>query len=341
MASTLSTCVQLSKEKQHRLGKSPTEEREYPVNIGPLADKVLVERRGASWGVHMVANGVIFCLDLEAEELRAYEGLAHTSTVFPIKSFGSWSTHGIIGQADWVSVSTTTNGNRIAVTINGREIATITDVQVRPLLGGADINTGSVAFGGPEGWLSIYRNLLVKDTSGKVLYENDLLPGNRDRTLADFQVGTNTVACMIDGAKRDRATFGGDLFVSGRGVAYSGLYMAAVSGSIELLASHQTREGYLGNLCPIQAPIHVGNEAPPTYAFYSMTYALLLVVAIKDYWLHSGDDEALRRYLPAAEKLLRFAGSNETPSGLIEMPPNMSSESFFCLSSLLITVNRV
>ncbi|GKT66400.1 alpha-L-rhamnosidase [Colletotrichum tofieldiae] len=286
--------------------------------------QVLVEKRGASWGVHMVANGVIFCLDIEAEELRAYEGLAHTSTVFPIKSFGSWSTHGIIGQADWVSVSTTTNGNRITVTINGREIATITDVQVRPLLGGADVNTGSVAFGGPEGWLSIYRNLLVKDTSGKVLYENNLLPSNRDRTLADFQVGTNTVACMIDGAKRDRATFGGDLFVSGRGVAYSGLYMAAVSGSIELLASHQTREGYLGNLCPIQAPIHLGNEAPPTYAFYSMTYALLLVVAIKNYWLHSGDDEALRRYLPAAEKLLRFAGSNETPSGLIEMPPNMS-----------------
>ncbi|KZL79657.1 hypothetical protein CI238_11028 [Colletotrichum incanum] len=286
--------------------------------------QVLVEKRGASWGVHMVANGVVFCLDIEAKELRAYEGLAHTSTVFPIKSFGSWSTHGIIDQTDWVSISTITSGNRITVTINGKEIATFTDVQVRPLLGDSGINTGSIAFGGPEGWLSIYRNLLVKDASGKVLYENDLLSSNKNRTLADFQVGTNAVACMVDGAKRDRATFGGDLFVSGRGVAYSGLDMGAVSGSIELLASHQTSEGYLGNLCPIQAPIHLGKEAPPTYAFYSMTYALLLVVAMKDYWLHSGDDEALRRCLPAAERLLRFAESQTKPSGLIEVPPHMS-----------------
>ncbi|GKT45850.1 uncharacterized protein ColSpa_06031 [Colletotrichum spaethianum] len=271
----------------------------------------------------MVTNGVIFCLDVEAEELRAYEGLAHTSAVFPVKSFGTWSTQGIMNRNDWISVTTITSGNRITVTLNDWEIATIMDVQVRPLLGGSGINTGSIAFGGPEGWLSLYRNLLVKDASGNVLYENDLLSGNKNRTLADFQVGTNTVACMIDGAKRDRATFGGDLFVSGRGVAYSGLDMEAVSGSIELLVSHQTSEGYLGNLCPIQAPVHRGNEPPPTYAFYSMTYALLLVVAIKDYWLHSGDDEILG-CLPAAERLLYFAESHEMPSGLIEVPPNMS-----------------
>lgn len=29
---------------------------------------------------------------------------------------------------------------------------------------------------------------------------------------------------------------------------------------------------------------------PSTYAFYSLTYAMLLVVAIKDFWLHSGDE---------------------------------------------------
>lgn len=288
--------------------------------------QVLVEQTGASWGVHMVANGVIFCLDVAAEELRAYEGLAHTSAVFPVKSFGSWSTHGIAKKGDWISVSTVTSGNRVTVTINGREVATITDVQVRPLLGGSGINTGSVAFGGPEGWLALYRNLLVKDAKGGVLYENDLQLENRDRTLADFQVGTNAVSCMIDGAKRDRATFGGDLFVSGRGIAYSGLDMGAVAGSIELLASHQMDDGYLGNLCPIQAPVHTGEELPPTYAFYSMTYAFLLVVAIKDYWLHSGDDEVLRRYLPTAEKLLKFAESHVKPSGLIEVPPGLSSE---------------
>ncbi|KAK1702702.1 uncharacterized protein CLUP02_14524 [Colletotrichum lupini] len=286
--------------------------------------QVLVEELGASWGVHMVANGVIFCLDVIQEELRAFEGMSHVSAVFPVKSFGSWSTHGIVKQGEWIKVSTITSGNRITVIINEREVATITDVQIRPLLGGSGINTGSVAFGGPEGWLALYRNLDVRDANGDCLYQNDLLFGNKERTLADFQVGTNAVSCMVDGAKRDRATFGGDLFVSGRGVAYSGMDSEAVAGSIELLASHQTEAGYLGNLCPIQAPIHAGTEPPPTYAFYSMTYALLLVVAIKDYWLSSGDHEALRRYLPAAEKLLEYAKSQEKPSGLIEVSPDMS-----------------
>ncbi|KAI8294248.1 hypothetical protein K4K56_002815 [Colletotrichum sp. SAR 10_98] len=286
--------------------------------------EVRIEHLGASWGVHMVANGVIFCLDIDAEELRAYEGLADQSAVFPVKSFGSWSTHGIAKKGDWIRVSTITKGNVIAVTINDREVATIADVQLRPILGGSGINTGSVAFGGPNGWLAIYRDLAVK-AAGEVLYENSLRLEDKDRTLADFQVGTNAVACMIDGAKRDRATFGGDLFVSGRGVAYAGLDMAAVAGSIELLSSHQTEDGYLGNLCPIQAPIHTGDAPPPTYAFYSMTYACLLMVAVKDYWLHSGDDKVVQRFLPAAENLLKFAESHLNPSGLIEVHPELSS----------------
>ncbi|KAI8278641.1 hypothetical protein K4K60_006152 [Colletotrichum sp. SAR11_57] len=286
--------------------------------------EVRIEHLGASWGVHMVANGVIFCLDIDAEELRAYEGLADQSAVFPVKSFGSWSTHGIAKKGDWIRISTITKGNAIAVTINDREVATIADVQLRPILGGSGINTGSVAFGGPNGWLAVYQNLAVKG-AGEVLYENSLRLEDKDRTLADFQVGTNAVACMIDGAKRDRATFGGDLFVSGRGVAYAGLDMAAVAGSIELLSSHQTEDGYLGNLCPIQAPIHTGDAPPPTYAFYSMTYACLLVVAVKDYWLHSGDDEVVKRFLPAAENFLKFAESHLKPSGLIEVHPELSS----------------
>lgn len=288
--------------------------------------EALVERSGASWGVHMVANGVIFCLDVDAEELRACEGLAHQSSVFPIKSFGSWSVHGIVKKGEWISVCTVKSGDRITVTINGREVATISGVQVRPLLGGSGINTGSVAFGGPENWQSLYRNLVVKDAEGNVLYENNMRLPNKARILADFQVGTNEVACMVDGAKRDRSTFGGDLFVSGRGVAYAGLDLGAVAGSIELMSSHQAADGYLGNLCPIQAPVHDGEELPPTYAFYSATYAFLLLVAVRDYWLHSGDSELVRRFLPRAERMLEFAEAHTNAAGLIEVHPGMSSK---------------
>lgn len=45
--------------------------------------EVQIERGGASWGVHMVANGLIFCLDISKRTLAAFEGLSETNGVFP------------------------------------------------------------------------------------------------------------------------------------------------------------------------------------------------------------------------------------------------------------------
>ncbi len=142
----------------------------------------------------------------------------------------------------------------------------------------------------------------------------------------DFQVGTNPLSCTIDGAKRDRALFGGDLFVMGRSICYSTANLNAILGSIKLLTSHQTRDGYLGNLCPIQAPIHKEPSEPPTYAFYSLSYALLLVVAIKDYWMHSGDSAIIRSIWPRLEKLMVFVEHFVDGRGLVVAPPPLSSK---------------
>jgi hypothetical protein len=88
------------------------------------------------------------------------------------------------------------------------------------LLGGASINTGSVAFGDPIEWITSYRNLEVTAADGSVCYRNSFLEKDPERTYADFQVGTNKLPCLIDGAKRDRACFDGDALVTGRSIAY-------------------------------------------------------------------------------------------------------------------------
>lgn len=46
--------------------------------------QVRVESGGASWAVHMVWNGLVFCLDVDRNVLYASEGLAHESTIFPV-----------------------------------------------------------------------------------------------------------------------------------------------------------------------------------------------------------------------------------------------------------------
>jgi hypothetical protein len=283
-----------------------------------------IEEGGASWGINMVANGLIFCLDAEKRTVSAFEGLSNQSSVFPAFEKGSWVLSEEILLDQRLRVETRSTSNAVELHINGQEVGKIHDLEIHPILGG-DLNTGSIAFGGLPGWITTYRSLQVTDLGGELLYENSLAVADWDRTLADFQVGTNQHACTIDGAKRDRACFGGDLHVMGRAVAYSTMDFDAVAGSIKLLTSHHTKDGYLGNLCPIQAPLHDSNEEPPTYAFYSLTYALLLIVAIKDYWLHSGDDSLVNEKYERLRQLMLFTSRFITDLGLIEAPPSLSS----------------
>ena len=168
-----------------------------------------IEALGASWGVHMVANGLIFCLDAESKTLDAHIGLSNTSGTFPSRKMGSWTLPQSMVLSDWIQIVTICKGDKVTVAIQGNEIATLDKVAVQPLLGGAPINAGSVAFGGPAEWIALYRNLTVAQIDGSIVYHNSFLEKDAERTYADFQIGTNQLACLIDGAKRDRACFGG------------------------------------------------------------------------------------------------------------------------------------
>jgi len=286
--------------------------------------EVRIDRIGASWGVHMVANGLVICLDKERQTLTAHEGLSHESSVFPSMARGSWAIDTKLLESEWLSIKTVAKDDRVSISVNDVEVATISGLNLHPILGGSANNSGSVAFGGPSGWTSTYRNLTVTDLDTTMLYSNSFLPVDKERTFADFAVGTNPLPCMIDGAKRDRAVFGGDLHISGRAAAFSSANLEAVRGSIELLTSHQTKDGYLGNLCPIQAPKHSADGEPPTYAFYSLTYALLLVVAIKDYWMFSGDETIVEEIWQKAKNLIAFAERFQNDKMLVAAPPPLS-----------------
>ncbi|KAF2033939.1 hypothetical protein EK21DRAFT_108357 [Setomelanomma holmii] len=275
----------------------------------------------------MVSNGLIFSLDTGRNVLYASEGLAHESNIFPVKEKGRWSLDAIRLDG-WINVEVVAESDKITVFLQGQLVAHLERLDLHPLLGGSPNNTGSVAFGGPCHWVAQYRNLTVKGPDGRLLYDNDMLLANRDRTLADFQVGTNALACTIDGAKRDRACFGGDLYVMGRSIAHSTMNFEAIAGSTELLTSHQTSDGYLGNLAPIQAPVHDTIDQPPTYAFYPLTYAFLLTVAIKDYWMHTGDEKVRSKSYDKLDRLMLFAKPFMNEHGILAAPPPLSMHWF-------------
>ncbi|KAF4343807.1 alpha-L-rhamnosidase A [Fusarium beomiforme] len=283
-----------------------------------------IEKHGASWAVRMVTNGLIFCLDVRSRTLTAVEGLSNKSSILPSIERGSWQLPDSLDLSTWLRVETLAVKDRITVTIDSHEVAALTGLHVKAMLGDRLVNTGSVAFGGPPGWIALYRDLSVIDPRGGFLYKNALSRPNAEQTYDDFQVGTNKLACIIDGAKRDRVSFGGDAFVTGRSIAYSTGDFEAWKGTIELLLSHQTKEGYLGNLCPIQAPGHEGHDDPPVYGHYSLTCALLLVVSIKDYWMHSGDRAFVENSYGQLERQMEFTREFLKSDGLIEAPLYLS-----------------
>ena len=148
----------------------------------------------------MVANGLIFCLDTATRELYACEGLSTEPTVLPVAEKGRWH----IGDLDlnaWLEVETVTRGDTVVVSVQGRRLAFIEGLDIKPVLSGSANNTGSIAFGGPCQWVAVYRHLNVLRDEGEDLYQDTMLPHDQSRTLDDFQVGTNGLARMIDGAK--------------------------------------------------------------------------------------------------------------------------------------------
>jgi hypothetical protein len=334
---TVDTCTVSRGETRPAWDVTPHGTRVYGGHWAPCrqgtrwADKTVtfetkIKDLGASWAIHMVANGVIFCLDAQEKTLEAYLGLSKESGTFPTRKLGSWTLPPYIDTSNWMQILTVAREDKVAVTIQGHEIAALDGLNVQPLLGGAAPNTGSVAFGGPSGWTALYRDLIVTSPDGKVYYDNKLLEDDAERTYADFQVGTNQLPCLIDGAKRDRACFGGDAFVTGRSIAYSTGDLETWRGSLQLLMSHQTQDGFLGNLCPIQAPEHDTDDEPPTYAFYSLTYALLTIVSAKDYWYHCGDRSFIDAYFTKMQDQMHLVGRYLNRDGLVEAPSPLSSE---------------
>ncbi|CCD56434.1 hypothetical protein ACHAPC_010651 [Botrytis cinerea] len=285
--------------------------------------KVKIESGGASWGIHMVESGLIFSIDIASRRLSAYEG---TSDTPPSILRGAWDLPGSLDLFDWIRIDTEARGANVLVKINHRKVAHLKRLDINSSPGG-ESNTGSVAFGGPEHYLAIYRSLVVRDVNDNILYENDMRLSNRVRVLADFQVGTNQIPCTVDSAKGHRICSAGDLFVMGRSIYHSTGHLEAVLGSLSLLSSHQETDGYLGNVSPIQKTFFENERSePPTYAFFSLTLSFQLLVAVKDYWMYSGDFSIVERIWDKMEKSMNFAMMYEDRRGLIVAPPNMSRD---------------
>jgi alpha-L-rhamnosidase len=223
-----------------------------------------------------------------------------------------------IKPGSWHSVRNEVVGNTAQIFLDNQLILTL-DL---PTGGGpfGSLATGFVAFGNEQGAVGLFRNLLVTDLSNNVLYESSLT----DPSILDqFATGTNVLPSIMDGAKRDRLDFTGDIEISGLTLLYSNFALKYLAGSIDLFSSYQLPNGRIATSVPPQ--FHPGVTPPTAINATSLLiadYDLQQVTSIFHYYLYTGDKAFLQAQWPVVQKVIAFFNTlTNNPQHLI-VPPS-------------------
>jgi alpha-L-rhamnosidase len=212
----------------------------------------------------------------------------------------------------WHRVSTTVSGPRVTTSIDGRQVATF-DTDALPT-GASVYGSGTVGFSTLGSVVASFRDLDVTAADGTTLYINRLSSSSAlaDFSSADFAI-PDPLPAIMDGAKRDRVVWSGDLGVEGPNVFYTTGADVFVRASLELLASYQDASGESGTNVP---PVALGTFPESGYT-YSASYSMDEVDNIATYYLYTGDLAFVRSEWPVITRELAYNQSMVDSRGLL------------------------
>jgi alpha-L-rhamnosidase len=205
----------------------------------------------------------------------------------------------------WHTVSTTVSGSTITVSLDSTLLTTLTN---------SSYATGTVGFREYVGEEADFRNLTVTSSTGTSLFSNAL---SSSSVLSDFSVpGVNPYASIVDGAKRDRAIWSGDLNVEIPSVAYSTDNSAYLKGALQLLGSYQLTSGFVTGALPPADSLSPSKPSGTT-GTYSASYSTYWVLDLADYYLYSGDTAFVSQELPIVTGELAWNATQLDSNGLL------------------------
>jgi hypothetical protein len=129
----------------------------------------------------------------------------------------------------------------------------------------------------------------------------------------------NQIPVILDGAKRDRNVWIGDVYVEGP-TAYVSLGTNGneyLKQSIRLLGSHQLSSGFVTGCLAPQTPVHTGPPIPGTTACYSTSYSMYFAPDLADYYRATGDLAFVRSQFPIVQRQLGWNFSRVNAQGLL------------------------
>ena len=133
------------------------------------------------------------------------------------------------------------------------------------------------------------------------------------------EAGVSQLPLILDGAKRDRNVWIGDINVEGPTV-YDSLGTNGndyLKQSIRLLGSYQLSSGFVTGCLAPQSPVHTGPPIPGTTACYSTSYSLYFTPDLADYYRATGDLAFARQEFPIVQRELGWNASRLNSLGLL------------------------
>ncbi len=258
-------------------------------------------------------NGYVFILNAHddtggtpdtLQELDLHDG-TYTSV-------GSTPLPAPLTSGSWHTVTTTVSGTTITVSLDNTRLVTLSSTSFPA--GTTAYPTGTVGFREYTGEEAHFRNLKVVNSSGTTLYSDALSTAS---ALSAFAVpGVNPVASILDGAKRDRAIWSGDLNVEGPTVYDSTGRTEYLKGALQLLGSHRLSSGFVTGALPPQDALHTGAAIPGTTGTYSATYSMYWLLALESYYLYTGDTAFVQQEWPVAQAELAWNATQVDSRGL-------------------------
>jgi len=127
---------------------------------------------------------------------------------------------------------------------------------------------------------------------------------------------SNKIPVVVDGAKRDRSVWSGDLAVQGPVIYYSTGASEYIRESLRLLGSYGAPDGRVSTNLPSEWPVGAGPTAASESRIYSANYTLWWARALADYYLYTGDKEFLKEEWPILTRELDWCARQVGSEGL-------------------------
>ncbi|EUC43588.1 glycoside hydrolase family 78 protein [Bipolaris oryzae ATCC 44560] len=215
---------------------------------------------------------------------------------------------------------TTDVWHKVQVMVNMTEISVA--IQEVPVLQFSQTSSffGSFGFGAALGHSAVFRNLSATSSSGEPIYSASLTD---DAFMSDFLVGTNPQDTTVDGSKRDRIAYAGDLDIALVSSLASTNGISYVQGTLDLIGSYQLTPGFFAPNAKIQQkPLSTPIDASQTGL---IGYSFNLLTAAAGFYKRTGNENLPKEWAPRAIRMLDWANSQVLPeNGLL----NISNAAF-------------